>query len=131
MKKTIWALLFVLFMVNHSFAAKEGILPLSRFHIESVGIGDSGKIVVDGQQNERSQISHLTVHAFGKVYVVPQKNLDQLTEMTINGIQLSYTHGYKELGGREIYIQFQKGFTSGSVAQATLIINENGEIRLL
>lgn len=130
MKKIVLIFLALLAM-NPIFASKEGILTLSVFHLESDGIGASGKIVIDGQQNVNNQISQLSIHAFDKTYTVSPENLNHLANMTVNGIQISYEQGYQKLGGRTVYIQFQKGFTSGIIKKMILVVTENGQISVL
>lgn len=129
--KKIVLIFLVLLAMSPVFASKEGILTLSAFHLESDGIGASGKIVIDGQQNANNQISQLSIHAFDKTYVVSPENLNHLANMTVNGIQISYEQGYQTLGGRTIYIQFQKGFTSGIIKKIILVVTENGQISVL
>jgi hypothetical protein len=47
-----------------------------------------------------------------------------------NSIQLSYEHGYKDLGGRTIYLLMTMGFTSG-VPQGKLVsVTERGDIKI-
>ena len=109
-------------------ASKEGILAFSSFRLESNGIGSSGKITVEGKQNDKAQIVALRMSAFGKDYVVPPEKLKQLTELPSNGVRISYEAGYKELGGRTVSIQLQMGFTSDTTKQALVTIAEDGKI---
>jgi hypothetical protein len=111
-------------------ASQEGVLVLSSFRLESAGIGASGKIVVEGKQDEKGQVVSLKVNAFGKEYVVPKEKLAGLGELLANGIRISYEAGYAELGGRTVYIQLQTGFTSGTREQALVTVKENGKIEV-
>jgi hypothetical protein len=120
--------LILLVTVGTGRASKEGILPLSSFHLESMGIGASGKIVVEGTQDGQGQITELKIGAFGKEFVVPRQKLARLVTLPANGIRISYEAGYKELGGRTIYIQFQMGFTSSTKKQALVTLAEDGRI---
>lgn len=108
-------------------ASQEGVLAFGAFTINSFGIGESGPIVVSGRQGQRG-VESLEVKAFGKVFALNAEQLRMLQGGLLNGLQLSYEGGYRELGGRTIYLWFSKGFTSG-VAEAKLItIRENGVI---
>jgi len=111
-------------------ASKEGILTLSSFRLESEGIGSSGKIVVEEKQNEKRQIVSLKISAFGRDYVVPQEKLSRLGDLQANGVRISYETGYRELGGRTIYIQLQMGFTSFTKKQALITLTEDGKIEV-
>lgn len=111
-------------------ASQEGILPLSSFHLESCGIGSSGKVVVDGRQNEKAEILSLKVTAFGKDYVIPKEKLSGLAELHGNGIRISYEAGYPEVGGRTVYIQLQMGFTSHTRMQALITVSEDGKVEV-
>lgn len=122
--------LLSLAFANITHASKEGILPLASFHLESAGIGGSGKVVVEGQQDDKDRIAALKVEAFGKLFEVPQEKLRGLSELPTNGIRISYERGYVELGGRTIYIELQMGFTSGVRKQALVTITENGAIEI-
>jgi len=119
---------FLLAAASASYASQEGILALSSFRIESAGIGSSGKVVVEGKQNEKSQIVSLKVSAFGKEYVVSKEKLAGLAELLANGIRISYEAGYAELGGRTIYIQLQMGFTSSTRKQVLITVIEDGKV---
>jgi len=116
--------------VDSVLASKEGILAFSRFHLESDGIGSSGKIIIDGQQNQSSQIVELKISAFGRSYIVPKEQLAGLAELPSNGIRISYEAGYKQLGGRTLYIQLQMGFTSFTKKQAVITVTEDGKIQV-
>lgn len=48
----------------------------------------------------------------------------------LNGIQLSYEVGYKELGGRTLYIVFSQGFTSGAVVKRFVTVTESGSVKV-
>lgn len=109
-------------------ASQEGILPLSSFRLESLGIGESGRVVVTGAQNEKWEIVALRVVAFGKEFSVPPEKLAGLAELRANGVRISYCAGYRGFGGRTIYIQFQMGFTSSTRREALITVTEEGKI---
>lgn len=109
-------------------ASQEGILPLSSFRLESLGIGESGRVVVTGAQNEKREIVALRVVAFGKAFSVPADKLAGLAELWANGVRISYEAGYPGFGGERIYIQLQMGFTSSTHRQALITVTEEGKI---
>lgn len=129
--KNILITIITFLVVQNAFASKEGVLPFSEFKIESRGIGDSGIVVVEGVKDTAGKYKKLTVKAFGKVIEVSNDVLSQIPSEYQNGIQLSYEGGYKELGGRSIYIVFQRGFTSGIVESFIIAITEDGSSRVV
>jgi hypothetical protein len=54
MKRFVLAI-SLLALASPAFASKEGVLALSSFRLESNGIGSSGKVIVAGKQNDKSQ----------------------------------------------------------------------------
>ena len=127
MKRFCIAAILIAAAINAQ-ASKEGILPLSAFHLESAGIGSSGRVVIDGKQNEKDQIVSLKVTAFGKEYSVPKEKLASLGELLANGIRISYAGGWAELGGQVIYIHLQMGSTSQTMKHALIEVTESGKI---
>lgn len=128
--KTLAIVALGLALAIPAHASKEGILALSSFRMESAGIGSSGKIVVEGQQNEKSQLVTLKISAFGKEYVVPKEKLTKLADLLSNGVRLSVEQGYRVLGGRTIYVQLQMGFTSFTKKEALITVFEDGKIEI-
>jgi hypothetical protein len=128
MKLTVTVLFFAMACIVH--ASKEGILEFSSFRLESAGIGSSGKVVVEGKQDDQSRIVSLKVEAFGKIFDVSQEKLAGLSGLSANGVRISYEQGYAQLGGRTIYIELQMGFTSGTRKQARVTIYESGAIEV-
>jgi hypothetical protein len=108
-------------------ASQEGILVWSAFSIESLGIGSSGPVSISGKQ-DRTGPTAVTVKAFGRTYLLAKDHLQKLEGVMMNGMQLSYEGGYKELGGRTLYIQLLRGFTSGVPLRRTIEIRERGDI---
>jgi hypothetical protein len=127
--KRLFLALVVLAVAGRVFASKEGVLVFSSFHLESDGIGNSGKVVVDGQTDKNNRLSRLKVAAFGRDFVVSKEILKELKPVRPNGVRLSYEGGYKELGGRTIYLELQMAFTSHTVQRALLSLTEDGKIR--
>jgi hypothetical protein len=107
----------------------EGLLPLGTIRIESPGIGKSGSVILSGVQTAQG-LQSLTIEAFGKKFQLSPAQLQEFQGGLFNGVQLSYESGYKELGGRTIYVLISKGFTSGTVLQKYVIVTESGTIKV-
>ena len=127
---TFLAVLFFALAAPCVSASREGILPLSEFSISSQGIGSSGPVKVSGTQTS-SGISQLKVEAFGRAFVAPADTVKGLQGFFVNGMLLSYVHGYTETGGRTVYLSFFKGFTSGLTETKRVYLSESGEFKLL
>ncbi len=121
--------LILLTLSSASFASQEGILILDKLFLESAGIGESGPVKVSGTQTPTG-ITSLQVQAFGKSVQLNPAQLKALDGGQYNSIQLSYEGGYKELGGRTIYIKLSKSFTSGEVASVFIVITEDGKVKV-
>lgn len=130
MKKALFLIISLMLFLPQAFASKEGVLRLDSITIKSEGIGESGPILITGKQNEQNKFTYLKIEAFGRTYEIAQEYLNKIPKFPYNGIQLSYEHGYKELGGKTIYIIFQMGFTSGTMRQVLLSLSENGEVKI-
>jgi hypothetical protein len=120
----------VIAMARGSYASQEGLLPISRFRLDSDGMGRSDKITVEGKQDAKARLIQLKVKAFGKRFVVPPSQLGSLDRLCANGIRLSYESGYEDLGGRTLYIQLQMGSTSRTLQTALFTLTEDGKIEL-
>lgn len=129
MKRLLLAI-FVLTFATHAFASKEGILPLSAFRLESDGIGDSGKVVVEGKGDKDGHIVSFKVTAFGSEHVIPKEKLVELAGLMTNGVRITYEAGYAEVGGRTVYVHLQMGFLSGTGGQRYIAVKENGTIEI-
>jgi hypothetical protein len=119
----------LLALSSTSFASQEGILALDKLLLESAGIGESGPVKVSGSQTPTG-ITSLQVQAFGKSVQLSPAQLKALEGGHYNSIQLSYEGGYKELGGRTIYIKLSTAFTSGLVASIFVVVTEDGKVRV-
>jgi len=128
--KIMVVLLTVIFMQSISFASQEGVLNLSNFAIKSEGIGSSGTVQITGVANNEQAVISLKIEAFGKEYNLSQEELAKIPKGFYNGIQLSYEEGYKELGGKTIYIVLQMGFVSGIRNKVLITFAENGSIKI-
>ncbi len=112
-------------------ASQEGVLPFSEFTIKSGGIGESGPVEIIGIKSSDGVFVSITVNAFGKNHHFPKSILKEIPAINQNGIQLTYEAGYSSLGGKTIYIQFQKGFTSGVQSKFLVALNEQGSFEVL
>jgi len=130
MIKIILLIGIMLLLTSNVFASQEGVLRLSSFTMQSEGIGESGPVSVSGTTNEENEFTELTVKVFGKEYKLSDEDLKKIPAKPYNGIQLSYEAGYKELGGKTLYIILQVGFTSGIKERTLIIITESGSIQV-
>jgi hypothetical protein len=122
-------ILTILLLTSFALASKEGVLPISSFTIESKGIGESGPIKITGQKHQ-DEITLLIVEAFGKQYKISEDNLKKIPKTPYNGVQISFEEGYRQLGGKTIYIIFQMGFTSGVRKQIQISLTENNTVKV-
>jgi len=110
-----------------AMASQEGGLAIGELRVTSPGIGDSGQVVVTATRGPKG-FRALEVQAFGRVTRLTESQLAGLQGEFVNGVQLSYDGGYKELGGRTVYIVLSKGFTSGLQEVQTISVNEQGTV---
>lgn len=129
MKKIVSIFLILGLFVSYALASQEGVLSFSSFIVESPGIGESGPVVVSGEKNSKNEIISLNIEAFGRKYELTEK-LKEIPRLLYNGIQVSYEHGYKELGGKSIYVSLSVGFTSGVTEKILIIVTESGRIEI-
>ena len=115
---------------SYASASQEGMLAWSEFAISSPGIGESGPVKISGMQTSEG-IASLKISAFRREHVASVSQLQELQGFSANGLLLSYEKGYRELGGRTLYLGFVKGFTSGVQTKKVITFNEVGEIKLL
>lgn len=130
MKKLLFAFFVLILIQPIVHASEEGVLKLSDFTIKSNGIGNSGPVVITGSKNDQNEFTDLKINAFANEYKISDRDLAKIPPVSYNGIQLSYEEGYKELGGRTIYIIFQRGFTSGINKKVLLSLAENGSVTI-
>ncbi|MDK9712677.1 MAG: hypothetical protein OEL86_01000 [Sulfuritalea sp.] len=124
------AALFCAYASPHLHASQEGALLVSEFAVSSPGIGSSGPVRVSGTQRSEGIVS-LRVQAFGREYVLPAALVAELQGFHANGLLFSYESGYKETGGRTVYLGFVRGFTTGVQASKHVSVSESGEFKLL
>lgn len=126
--RTVFVLALLLSMTV-ARASQEGLLPLTTFQFQSAGNGGTGSVSVWGSVGDRG-LSELNVSAFGKHFTLNSEQLKSLRGLDVNGCQLSFEHGYKEVGGRTLYVKLIKGFTSGVDRAATVVIKEDGSVEV-
>jgi hypothetical protein len=127
MRIAVFTVLLIFSMT--AFASQEGVLAFDNLHVDSKGIGESGPVVVDVIQRDRG-IQRFSVHAFDRSYELTESQLRELGPGMYNSIQVSYERGYKELGGRTIYIKVSMAFTSAVERSKFIVITEAGSITL-
>ena len=130
--KLVFRTAFALLMLSISswaWASQEGVLSLSSFQFSSAGIGNSGSVTISGEQNAQRFLS-LTVSAFGRRVSLNQEQLAKLKSVLCNGVQMSYESGWKEVGGRTVYIVLSMGFTSGVESSQIVSVNERGVVEV-
>jgi hypothetical protein len=122
------AIVLLLLAASQTYGSQEGMLGWSLFSIESEGIGSSGPVTISGKQNATG-VTAMTIKAFGRVYELGKEQLDLLKPMRVNGMQLSYEGGFKDQGGRTLYIQLSSGFfVSGIKARKFVVMKERGDV---
>lgn len=130
MCKIVLPLFMAMVLQSVSFASEEGVLNLSDFTIKSVGIGNSGPVQITGVVDKERVVASLKIEAFGKEYSLSQDELTKVPKGFYNGIQLSYEEGYKQLGGKTVYIILQMGFVSGVRSRVLITFTESGTIKI-
>jgi len=124
-------LLIPVLFAQPAYASKEGGLLLSRVVLDSPGMDESGPVHVEMKRSD-SGIETLHVSAFGKTETVPSELLQLIKEKKwLNGIQLSWEKGYREMGGKTVYVALTEGATWGAVVVAVIGFSEDGKFRLL
>ena len=131
MKRLLSSLAFAVGLSTNfsSVASQEGLLALGEFRLASPGIGGSGPVVVQGMQSAERFVS-LTVSAFGHNTSLSAEQLAQLAGGFINGLQVSFEAGYRELDGRTVYLVLSRGFTSGLQSTQLISVNEQGTVKV-
>jgi hypothetical protein len=68
------------------------------------------------------------VQAFGQTKCLSKERLLQLGGTLVNGVQISYETGYRETGGRTVYVVLSKGFVSGRNEGKVVSVSEFGQV---
>lgn len=110
-------------------ASKEGMLAFSDFSVKSPGLGNSGPVEISGTQISGG-ITSIRISAFKRETSLNTAQLAQIRGLIANGIQISFELGYKETGGKKIYIVLTEGLTSGRARAVTIQFTEAGKLRI-
>jgi len=110
-------------------ADEEGQMPLTRMQFDSAGLDNSGPVHVEATQSEHG-MTQLSVSAFGKVYTLLPAQLAAFGDHTFNSIGLTYSRGYPNTGGRNVFLLLCQGFSSGIKVFSVVTIAEKGGIRV-
>jgi len=122
--------ILTLLLMQNVHASKEGALSFSEFTLKCQGIGASGEITLKGKNDGKGNFNTLKILAFKKEYVLTKDQLKKLAPFSPNGIQMTYESGYKELGGRTVYLKFHTGFVSGIKTYKLVTVREDGSIAI-
>jgi hypothetical protein len=110
-------------------ASQEGILSLGTFQLSSPGIGQSGPVIVSGAR-KGEEVTAFCVQAFEQTRCLSTEQLVQVVGTLVNGVQLSYAAGYRETGGRTVYVVLSRGFVSGRNEGKVVSVSEFGPIEV-
>ena len=114
-------------LLRAASASEEGAFEFRTFRFESRD--ESGPVVITGAQGDHG-ITSLNISAFRKSFTLSPAKLKQLRGLIVNGVQLSGEGGYKELGGRTLYLILSMGFTSGTTQAKLVSLDERGDIKV-
>jgi hypothetical protein len=112
------------------FASQEGTLPWTAFTIQTSDQDNwTNGVTITGTQSTTG-VTSLKVTAFKRDFILTTAQIKQLRGFSANGLLVSFETGWKEFGGRTLYLTFQVGFGAG--VQETLVIrlNEQGEVKI-
>ena len=105
-------------------------MTIGELRATSPGVGESGPVAVTATRGPHG-FSAVEVQAFGRVTKLTADQLAQLHGQFVNGMQLSYEGGYKELGGRTVYIELlSQDVISGAQESQRISVNEQGAARV-
>ena len=110
-------------------ASQEGILSLGTFQFSSHGVGQSGPVIVSGAR-KGEEVTAFCVQAFEQTKCLSKEQLVQASGSMVNGLQISYEAGYRETGGRTVYVVLSKGFVSGRNESKVVAVSEFGPIEI-
>lgn len=116
-------------LANTARADMEGRLPLAHIQLDSPGLDNFGPVHIDLSQDQNG-ISELRVTAFGKIRTVTKAQLAAISGSVFNVAGLSYSMGYTNAGGRNVYVLLYQGFSSGVQVAAVVHVPERGDVRV-
>jgi hypothetical protein len=124
------AVLVSFLLTQPAYADKEGGLSLYSVMLDSPGTSDSGPIHVEMKRSDEG-IETLAISAFGKSELAPPELLKSIKEKKwLNGIQLSWSKGYRLTGGRTVYVSLTEGGSWGAVVVAVIGFSEDGNFKV-
>jgi hypothetical protein len=124
------AVVMPLVLARPAYASKEGGLSLYSVKLDSQGMDDSGPVHVEMKRSDEG-IESLKVSAFGKTETAPSALLESIKQKSwLNGVQLSWERGYRDTGGKTIYLSLTEGGAWGVVVVAVIGFNEDGKFRV-
>lgn len=110
-------------------ADQEGRMPLTQVRLDSKGLDNSGPVHIETTQSARGMVE-LTVSAFGKLYALKPAELATLSGVSFNSIGLTYSQGYPNTEGRNVFVLLCQAFSSGAKVVAVVTVTETGGIRV-
>lgn len=116
-------------LANTARADVEGRLPLAHIQLDSPGLDNSGPVHIDLSQDQNG-ISELRVTAFGKIRTITKAQLATIGGSVFNVVGVSYSKGYTNAGGRNVYVLLYQGFSSGVQVAAIVTVPERGDVRV-
>lgn len=100
--------------VTAGFASQELILPWSsEIRIESAGTADSGQILLTATVSSSDEWKKLELSAFGKTFILDEKQLAALNGYPTSSLVTTYEPGYEELGGHTVHWRFKRLYREG------------------
>ena len=111
-------------------ADEEGRMPLTHIQFDSAGLDNSGPVHIDVSQDQDG-ISELKVSAFGKLQTVTKPQLAAISGSVFNVVGVSYSRGYTNTGGRNVYVLLYQGVSSGAELAAIVTVKEHGDVRVI
>jgi len=124
------SIIFLCVLCLHDASADaEGRMQLSRILLDSPGLDNSGPVHMDATQSDRG-ITNMSMSAFGKTQTLTSSQLAALGGRVFNGAGLTYSRGYKNLGGRTVYLLLFHGFASAAKVVTVITFRELGDVRV-
>lgn len=123
LKKIKGIIYFLLLACISCKASEESPLIFKSFTIESnevrvAGIGGDGGL------------TDLRVRAFGRDFKFNGKDMEKLSGIKINGVQIYSDGGYSGAGGERVVVLLSTGYTTGIVDKKYLTIMESGDFEI-
>lgn len=112
------------------YASEESPMVFNKFKIESNGFSDSGPVVVSGKCGSRG-VADMNIRAFGRDMALSREQLKGLSDINVNGMQISLDGGgYSGAGGRKIIIILLTGYYADVVNKKYVTVAEEGGVQV-